>query len=467
MRGFASCLVSVAVAATGLSTDLRRSPLPATLGCHGCDGQIQHLELLQVKASYVVGEESDKGRNNGTLGELRAVRSTDEWFATPGGSTFAVTAATYGMAWKLMRDAAAEAERDAKKAESGGIVWGKTDLDLPLLDRGATCHTCIEGGHTWCASTQDEVAAASKRLLGRCVLADDAPSGTAAKSGAQCFSETDLCPLIRPAAVAEAAPARIQIGATQTDGRPEWDNSPLVDVAHKFVFCEIPKVACTDFKRLFRRLGGEPDYESQAPWIHDPKMNGILRLTDFRDEVARRIMMDAKWTKAVFVRDPMERLLSGFLDKCREPVGTRYDIHCPFAGEVSFGTFMRYIFGQAARHSLGAMAMDEHWRPQHMVCDLRSWLPYYQFQGNFSHLREHTKFLLQGTGLFDEFGRGWGNDSGATDLFEVKADWHQTSTSDKIKKYYTKELADLARDFYRVDYELFELPLPRWYYELD
>jgi chondroitin 4-sulfotransferase 11/chondroitin 4-sulfotransferase 13/dermatan 4-sulfotransferase 1 len=240
----------------------------------------------------------------------------------------------------------------------------------------------------------------------------------------------------------------------------------LVDIKRKFIFCEIPKVACTDFKRLFRRLGGAADYESEEPWVHDPQKNGVLRLTDVPPDQARTMLSDPKWTKALFIRDPLERLLSGFLDKCRSPVSSRYDIHCPFSGEVDFGTFMRYIFNEAKANHYGTMSMDEHWRPQHLVCDLQRWLPHYQFQGNFSHLRAHTKFLLQGMNLFDDFGRGWKSKGEQLDLFEVKTDWHHTDTSEKLKQYYTRELADLALDFYKTDYEIFSLETPSWYSEL-
>lgn len=58
-----------------------------------------------------------------------------------------------------------------------------------------------------------------------------------------------------------------------------------------------------------------------------------------------------------------------------------------------------------------------------------------------------------------------GSDS-AHDIFEVKVAWHHTDTSEKVTKYYTRELADAALNFYKTVYEMFSLPVPSWYYEL-
>lgn len=375
-----------------------------------------------------------------------------EWpFFTPGGSTIALVGASYGAASMFVNDI-------EKKAEEYGIANAESKDELNgnrFAEESSSCGDCA-AGMTWCATEGSE----PDNFYGKCVSG----ASVLGQSTSQCFADAGECPVLRHASHSWFSPSSFVVRPTHPDGRPEWDNTPYVSKEHKLVFCEIPKVACSDFKRLFRRLNGAQDFESQAPWVHDPKQNGITRLTDMPSAEAASILKDPTWTKGVFIRDPMERLLSGFLDKCREPIESRYDIHCPFSGHVSFGEFMDYIFTQADYNVHGKMSMDEHWRPQHLVCDLERWLPYYQFQGNFSHLQTHTKFLLQGVGIFDEFGRGWGDDG--LDIFEKKIDWHHTDTSEKLTEYYTKELADKAMAFYNTDYELFQLPKPAWYYEL-
>lgn len=331
-----------------------------------------------------------------------------------------------------------------------------------------SCSSCVSDGHRWCVGTP--AFGVAEALLGSCITAAptlQALRGVRAYRGEaapQCFATLDECPALRlhwPGSPPPIMPNSVMMLKVNA----EWDSSPMVDVVHKFVFCETPKVACSGFKRLFRRLSGHADYNVQEPWIHDPRQNGIIRLNDVGKDAAFEIMKDPAWTKAVFIRDPLERLLSAYLDKCREPVETRYDIHCPFAGSVSFADFVWHIVQEGQDHKKFA-SMDEHWRPQHLNCDLREWIPHYQFQGNFSHLHAHTKYLLQGLGLYEEYGRGWGPTGG--ELFAEDLEAHRTNASDAGEhlKYYTRELADMVARFYRKDYQLFALPMPQWYWQL-
>lgn len=438
-----------AVGALGAGAAAAASPM-APSDVHRWDGQ---LCLLQLEASQL---------SNRSRARLLPF--------VPGGSSVGVTAA---LAYRLLGDKLQAALPKLWPANSSFSFQGfqrqtwagdvRAPYDPIELE---TCLACTAAGHAWCVASQLEARAANEKLRGAC-----APSLKSSNT-TQCLTMPGSCPMLRPSWVGSSAPGHDAspelFGATRLDaeGRPAWDSSPILDVDHKLIFCETPKVACTDFKRLFRRLSGHKDYESQESWIHDPSKNGITRLSSMTPDLARELMTDPSWTKALFVRDPMERLLSGYLDKCRTPVSARYDGHCPFDEEVSFEKFAKHIFSQGSS-SKGLASLDEHWRPQYLNCNLEEWLPYYQFQGNFSHLREHSKYLLQSLGLFDTFGLGWGPD--ALELFETDADAHRTEASnvDICTKYYNQELASLALRFYRRDYDLLALPIPTWYWSLE
>jgi hypothetical protein len=351
-------------------------------------------------------------------------------------------------------------------------------LHETVLRRAVNCVACMQEGFVWCPTTA--VTATGEHELGHCI--QQAPVA------AQCFNSAAECPTspakrLTPLAASNPSFATLPLTLTM---RQDWDSSPMVDAGHKFIFCEQPKVSCTEFKRLFRRLAGRSSAEmvqhddgpaEEFDWVHDPETNGVLRLADFPEEAARKMLLDSSWTKAVFVRDPLERLLSGYLDKCRMPVSARKSIwHCPNpSGPISFHDFVTAVVAQANDRE-GMSAMNPHWRPQHLNCDLDAWLNYYQFQGNFSHLAAHTKYLLQGLELFEDYGRGWrtygqgwneDDPSDGSDVFlEETLSVHKQRTLEKIKLYYTRELADIALKLYQMDYVIFSLPVPAWYASL-
>lgn len=100
--------------------------------------------------------------------------------------------------------------------------------------------------------------------------------------------------------------------------KDDWDGAPIILESHKLAFFTIPKVGCTTWKQLFRRMMGYSDwakegYVNMIPW--NPKMNGLKYLYDFPIEKANEIMTSPEWIRAIFVRDPKERLVSAYLDK--------------------------------------------------------------------------------------------------------------------------------------------------------
>lgn len=389
----------------------------------------------------------------------------------------------------LGKSAAARTSRLAGDS-GGGIALVQVRASRSIKSSGGateaevatTCTACLLAHGRWCALPPSS----SVMLLGgACAAAVE----TSSPLQAQCFEAAGSCPASPRAAAAEASRGQLledvfgtrRLGETMRD---DWDSSPMIDVEHKLIFCEIPKVACTEFKRLFRRLRGAASQEvsqhvegpaDEFDWVHDPKTNGIPRLSALPAPDVRRIMSDPSWTKALFIRDPLERLLSGYLDKCRMPVEERKSIwHCPNPdGFISFADFIEAVLGK----TLGLediVEMDRHWRPQYLNCDLEDWLGSYQFQGNFSQLYSHTRYLLQGLGLHERYGHGWHTyGEGWTDdplvgtgsdLFsEDTLGTHAEHALENIQLYYTKALADKAFEFYRRDYEVFGLPRPSWY----
>ena len=109
---------------------------------------------------------------------------------------------------------------------------------------------------------------------------------------------------------------RATFGLTQT--LSQW----LFVPSHRFAFCWMHKVSCTNFKALL---------QSAAP-LSNERARAAQR-TAHRS--INTIFNDASWTKAVFYREPLGRFLSGWLDKCGD-ISRVYCVHVFGGKNVSF-----------------------------------------------------------------------------------------------------------------------------------
>lgn len=122
---------------------------------------------------------------------------------------------------------------------------------------------------------------------------------------------------------------------------------------HRFIYAEIPKVACTAIKTALAHYLGwktpsaNPLHVQYLPWNRIPAA-----------EIAtRRVYAFA------FVRHPLDRLVSFWARlRGRPPWPWNRDI----PRDISFGDFVRY----ACRPGRDPRAADRHWRPQWtFLCD--------------------------------------------------------------------------------------------------
>lgn len=85
----------------------------------------------------------------------------------------------------------------------------------------------------------------------------------------------------------------------------EWKSRMLVAPAHKFAFCYIEKVGCTQFNLLMNRINGIT--EGKVWWRSTYDKYNL----DFKD-----ITRENGWFKGIFLREPQHRFLSAFNSKC-------------------------------------------------------------------------------------------------------------------------------------------------------
>ncbi|KAL7516409.1 hypothetical protein ACHAWX_001430 [Stephanocyclus meneghinianus] len=90
--------------------------------------------------------------------------------------------------------------------------------------------------------------------------------------------------------------------------------TPIVLESHKLLLFTIEKVGSTVLRQLMRRMMGYADYDFHGGGIpHVFPKNGLRYLHQYTLEEAQHMMVSDEWVRAMFVRDPKERALSGFL----------------------------------------------------------------------------------------------------------------------------------------------------------
>lgn len=250
---------------------------------------------------------------------------------------------------------------------------------------------------------------------------------------------------------------------------PGGHGKPIVVESHKLVFFFIPKVACSVFKRLFRRMMGHSDWLEKIPHEKFNK-DGMRHLGHYsRDEIST-MLTSPDWTRAIFIRDPLERTLSAYLDKgiqdkegefvyrrcCNNNNTEEFCSQFPFnKNNFPFETFVdQVLYGCKTK-------WDDHWKPQSTLLHDANW-KFINFVGNLDNREADTRLMLEKIGAYEEFGAsGWGTSRNES-IFMSNIARHKSSSKDSISKYYTPTLRRRVFEYVRGDYEmeLFNLTIP-------
>ena len=215
------------------------------------------------------------------------------------------------------------------------------------------------------------------------------------------------------------------------------------DYGGNILFCWIQKVGCTNFKKLFKPLSihiraAVPNGNEWTP-----------------NKIVNSIMHNTSWHKAVFYREPLERFLSGYLDKCIK--------------EYPHGTYCQRVFGkkdatfdEAVRVLItqNPDALDGHFHSQIDFCGgLRNTISHFDtvemLQPETS--REKVEEMLRLANItspnFDQQFPG----------LDRPKDKHQMQSSKKLESYYNNtQHVGIVVNFFYEDYILFGIPLPEF-----
>ncbi|RVE60566.1 hypothetical protein OJAV_G00182270 [Oryzias javanicus] len=153
-------------------------------------------------------------------------------------------------------------------------------------------------------------------------------------------------------------------------------NNFIVDDKNGIIYCYIPKVACTNWKRTLIALRQDEPYPDPMSFEHERvhRFDRFQHLRQFPPAERKAKLMH--YTKFLFVRDPFVRLISAYRDKMQ-----KYDKY--------FYEGYYIIDPQTERYA----PFEPHWRQMNRLC--HPCLVDYDFVGHQETLQEDAQELLK------------------------------------------------------------------------
>lgn len=234
-----------------------------------------------------------------------------------------------------------------------------------------------------------------------------------------------------------------------------------VEDKYKLLYCQVPKVGCSNWKRTLMVLAGRATSASTIK--HDTVHYGKhLKTLDSFD--CQGIMHRLEtYTKVMFVREPLERIVSAFRDKFENPnphyhsllgrpIISKYRLNASqeallTGNGVTFKEFVQYLLD--VHRPVG---MDIHWEQMNQLCN--PCLIDYDFIGKFENMEEESNIVLRLTGAPANVTLPNFKDRNPTD---------ERTTVDIMQKYFSQvSLQERQRvyDFYYMDYLMFNYSKP-------
>lgn len=220
----------------------------------------------------------------------------------------------------------------------------------------------------------------------------------------------------------------------------------LVFQSQKVIYCFAPKVASTQWKKQLCALNED----------NQTCTNGLVdkfkRLNQYNPQEALQMLNN--YFTFLFVRDPLERLLSAYRDKFLKEnkifhrnIGTKIMKYSRLnATKDDLETGRGVTFAEFTNYIVETQHLDEHWRPLDQLC--HPCAINYDFIGHYESLSKDARYLLRKADIDDRLSF---------------PPFHASNTTAELLDYYSKipnqRISQLAK-IYESDFEMFGYSFP-------
>ena len=233
---------------------------------------------------------------------------------------------------------------------------------------------------------------------------------------------------------------------------------------YKCLCMTIPKVACTTVKVALYHLAGKSVPQNPND-VHG--LDRGLFLARYSTKEIVEMLTSTEWVKFCFVRNPYHRLLSAYKSKIGNARDTQYlwlenAIRERFsypggdgcrAVMVTFADFVHFLSDSRAkiRYELKPDAIyDGHFNAQTRI--LMQDLINYDFIGRFENFADDFKAILRRLGAPEE-------------TVALASERRNATVRVPLATAYSRELAALAYDMYRDDFDAFDYGRDNWMHD--
>lgn len=241
----------------------------------------------------------------------------------------------------------------------------------------------------------------------------------------------------------------------------------LVGRARRFVYAYVPKAACTSLKLWMAMVEGLGSQSLAADCVHAL----VKSRASLQDHEADAILRDPTWFKFAFVRNPLSRLVSAYLDKVVPAKVTaarlvrNFQMQDPSVdwwqrmaaavrADASRGLTFRELVQQLGRER--PEKVDEHFRPQSL---LLAGLPL-DFLGRVEQMAEDFAFVQRRLDTNVPLAHEKKQSYAPQAMGEYVADWPVTAFRQQAahphwRRFYPPEVLAAVAKIYRDDFASF------------
>nr|XP_054765952.1 carbohydrate sulfotransferase 11-like [Lytechinus pictus] len=234
--------------------------------------------------------------------------------------------------------------------------------------------------------------------------------------------------------------------------------------SQKLMFCYIPKVGCSNWKRILMVLSGKKNSMDSITSREAHSRNGLTRFGSL--SMAEQFYRLKNYRKVMFVREPFTRIISAFKNKYKDLSVFRQAPE--YLKQFARRIMRKYRPGASPRElttgenitwaeftdyladPLESPNFDEHWKESYKLCSPCKIK--YDFIGKLENIENEANYVLQHSNFTMNL------------TYPSPSNSHPTNSASLNISYlfedFSKEKLQALWDIYRIDYALFDYEKP-------